>query len=217
MSKLGPSRSVHEFKCPDCSLSCQLIQEGARASMRHQKPTCKTYEATKKDGQKFLELAYIAYPIEKPKPVMVAMRDAPVKDEPAPPVLADAAELPPSLHRIPCVECGYVMNHAPECSRPEPAPPEPDEAPELSDEVPLADYQNADGQRLQPLPPRWQPLLESLSSELRALVYDRSRVSAELARGMANNAPILIGFDDTKIAAIAQAIIAVCSGSKGHP
>lgn len=53
----------HEFKCPGCGLSCLLRQEvGAKASIQHQLPTCNVYDRTKSDGQKFLELAYLARP-----------------------------------------------------------------------------------------------------------------------------------------------------------
>ena len=50
------SKHIHDFKCPDCGLPCQLIDNGhgQRSSMRHAIPTCNTYDRTKKDGQKFL-------------------------------------------------------------------------------------------------------------------------------------------------------------------
>ncbi len=53
-----------EFRCPDCGLLCVLQQApGERASMQHQIPECETYRRTKRDGQKFLELAFIARPV----------------------------------------------------------------------------------------------------------------------------------------------------------
>lgn len=54
---------VHDFTCPDCGLNCQLTTPNNGApggKLCHQLPECSTYKATKGDGQKFLELAFLA-------------------------------------------------------------------------------------------------------------------------------------------------------------
>jgi len=190
----GPNFSVHNFACPDCGLNCQLIQDGPRASMRHQKPPCKTYTATKKDGQKFLELAYIAIPIDKPDPVIVAFRASGRE------VVDDDTTEPGTSQVAPTVFA---------------APPAL--AAELAEAAPRVRPLHVE-KRL-PDPPRWQPLFEQLASELRGQIYDRGEVSARLAQALIEAKPgdTLQGFDDTRIAGIAQAIVALCSASKGHP
>lgn len=200
----GPNFSVHEFKCPDCGLSCQLIQDGRRASMRHQLPKCKTYEATKADGQKFLELAFIAVAPDKPDPVLVAFRDSGQQLEPdsaEPEELAPLAAAAPNPQPERCTCLAYEGRHAANCpSSPYFMRPRPETE------------RRAD-------PPRWQPLLEQLASELRAQIYDRGEVSKRLAQALieANPGDSLVGFDDSRIAGIAQAIAALCGASKGHP
>lgn len=198
-------RSTHNFKCPDCGLNCQLIQEGFRASMRHQLPTCKTYEATKKDGQKFLELAYVTYP-QKPEPVMVALSEGRTvraeliaANDAAPNVANDSeATVPPPASPYGQTEDGASL--------------EPNTAGEL-------EWKPPERSKPQPNPPRWQPLLEALSSELRALVYERGLHSTGLAQALVEAKPgdTLVGFDDSKIAGVGQAIAAICAAAKGHP
>jgi hypothetical protein len=57
--------ATHEFKCPDCGRSCLLKQDpvAKQSSIQHALPTCNTYDRTKSDGQKFLELAFAARPV----------------------------------------------------------------------------------------------------------------------------------------------------------
>lgn len=59
--------ATHEFKCPACGRLCLLTQNAAtqKAALQHQLPTCNTYERTKSDGQKFLELAFAARPVSE--------------------------------------------------------------------------------------------------------------------------------------------------------
>jgi hypothetical protein len=49
-----------EFKCPGCGRACRL--DTATNGMQHEVPRCATYNATRTDGQKFLELANQADP-----------------------------------------------------------------------------------------------------------------------------------------------------------
>lgn len=49
---------IFDFKCPDCRRPCRL--DTARNGLQHAEPRCSTYNATRKDGQRFLELAYKA-------------------------------------------------------------------------------------------------------------------------------------------------------------
>ena len=220
----GPDFAVHNFKCPDCELQCQLIQDGRRASMRHQLPPCKTYLATMKDGQKFLELAFIAVPMDdKPDPVLVAFRDSgqPIEQEPGEPTATE----PSAEHRA-----------ALEDARPRAADPTAAQAAELEAAAPKVTDSRAStdehsqgckcercararAPRRVPNPPRWQPLLEQLASELRAQIYDRAEVSRQLAQALIEAQPgaTLVGFDDNRIAGLAQAIVNVCAASKGHP
>lgn len=60
-----------EFKCPDCGRNCIVEQHSEKlASIRHQLPECNTYRTTKKDGQKFLELAFLAGAKQRPAAVL---------------------------------------------------------------------------------------------------------------------------------------------------
>lgn len=47
---------IVNFKCPGCGKPCRL--DTTVNGMQHAEPRCATYNATRKDGQAFLELAY---------------------------------------------------------------------------------------------------------------------------------------------------------------
>lgn len=198
----GPNYSVHNFACPDCKLNCRLIQDGRRASVQHQNPICNTYRETRPGkvggGQKFLELAFIA-PSEENDRILVAFRNG-ERDE-----LVEAS--PPE------VEAEAEEQTVGPCAVMASPPPDRRGEPEAVMTTP------APPARRTPNPPRWQPLYEQLASELRAVVYERGEHSKGLAQAMASAEPgqVLVGFDDTKIAGLAQAIANLCSASKGHP
>lgn len=204
----GPNYSVHNFACPDCKLNCQLIQDGRRASVRHQNPICNTYRETRPGkvggGQKFLELAFIA-PSEENDRILVAFRNG-ERDElveaPAETGSGDeeVADQDRKAHRTPEAALADAVKNWPAG--------EPSTRYEPTQKLPS-----------RPNPPRWQPLYEQLASELRAVVYERGEHSKGLAQAMASAEPgqVLVGFDDTKIAGLATAIANLCSASKGHP
>lgn len=203
---VAPNFSVHNFKCPDCERNCQLIQDGKRASMRHQLPACKTYEATKKDGQKFLELAFIATPAQEVDRLLVAFRER-KNDDPAGAALEAAVQAAkPPVEEVPA-----------------PPTPQPQHEPIGEATGPVRDWTPPQVTHVPPPPAHWQMMLDGLMSHLTALLSARRRHAEALAAAIAEaqrnpSAPKEFqGFDDAQIAAVAQAIISICQGAKGHP